>query len=375
MSWTVLLTVALLCGFATGACKGAGAAGDSKLEAAKLAISMQPDLEVVAVDRERGIITVRTKSTGQIQTVRAEDIREGQPLPLRVSSGTTAAQSAGEDKAQSTPEDKSVTIQGQGPGGATVNVRSDGSFTASTADGQGQATFDAKAGRVTANQRGTSATVDTGQVDSRSAVAKRDETQPTSEAQSGRVTARGSTGASATVDVGQAGSQSGSVRIQGRTEDEGTVKGTVRPDGSGRIVAEDEEGTVSIDLGAGGVRVGGKSRGTSASKRLREMPPVRCTASQVLELDGVHIRAEGDAVTATAGCMLTIKNSVIESDAFAVVATAGSQVEILDAELNGGAGALSMHAGTIVEAEGTTFNGGLKKKGGSFTDRGGNSFR
>lgn len=394
-SWTVAVVVAVLCGMAAGACNTA--TGNNKLEAAKLAISMQPDLEIVAVDTERGIITVRTKSTGQVQTVRAEDIREGQPLPLQVASGTVAVQSTGEDNRAA------VRAQGQGAGGASADVRSDGSFTARTDDGKGVAKFDARTGRLTANAGGASADVDTGYRGEKgssqprrrepavgaggsgegkatatfgadgSFTARAQETEGGRDATAGGVAARGESSGEARANVE---SPSGTVRARGQSEEEGAVQGTIRGDGTGRVTAEDEEGSVSVDIGAGGVRIGGKSRGASSSARgLRSMAPVRCGASEVLTLERVHIQADEDAVYATAGCVVTIKNSLIESDGFAVVATAGSSVDIHNTELDGGAGAVSMHAGAQVEAGGTRFRGGLKKKGGSFTDLGGNSFQ
>lgn len=47
------------------------------LAAAKLAVQMNPDVELVSSDDEKGTITIKDKKTGEVTTISAEDAKEG----------------------------------------------------------------------------------------------------------------------------------------------------------------------------------------------------------------------------------------------------------------------------------------------------------
>ena len=47
------------------------------LAAAKIAVSLNPELEIVTMDENRGVLTVREKKTGKTITMNAEDVKNG----------------------------------------------------------------------------------------------------------------------------------------------------------------------------------------------------------------------------------------------------------------------------------------------------------
>lgn len=47
------------------------------LGAARLALAMNPEVEIVRMDEEKGELTVREKKTGKVITMRAEDVKQG----------------------------------------------------------------------------------------------------------------------------------------------------------------------------------------------------------------------------------------------------------------------------------------------------------
>jgi len=47
------------------------------LAVAKMAVSMNPDVELVSIDEDKGVMTVKEKSTGKILTVNFEDAKSG----------------------------------------------------------------------------------------------------------------------------------------------------------------------------------------------------------------------------------------------------------------------------------------------------------
>jgi hypothetical protein len=97
------------------------ARGDKRLEAAKALISADPDLEIVATDERAGVITVRVKSTGQINVLKAEDVQAGKLVKQASAAERAEAAAAGGVSATATGD--GVRLEG---GGARVKA-TDGS--------------------------------------------------------------------------------------------------------------------------------------------------------------------------------------------------------------------------------------------------------
>jgi hypothetical protein len=61
------------------------------LAAAKMAASLNPEVEIVKVDEDAGVITIREKKTGKTVTMNAEDVKNGRISFTDESSGSTVS--------------------------------------------------------------------------------------------------------------------------------------------------------------------------------------------------------------------------------------------------------------------------------------------
>ena len=56
---------------------GCSKSGDDRVSVAQVAVRANPDLELVATDAQQGVLTVRVRQTGQVLTVRVDDVIAG----------------------------------------------------------------------------------------------------------------------------------------------------------------------------------------------------------------------------------------------------------------------------------------------------------
>lgn len=95
------------------------------LAAAKMAVALNPDVEVVDTDEDKGVLTIREKSTGKTITMNAEDIKNGK---LSFSDDETGGKvSIGVDDAAKLPEWVP----------AYPGSKPEGTFSATGGDGEG----------------------------------------------------------------------------------------------------------------------------------------------------------------------------------------------------------------------------------------------
>lgn len=85
-----LLSCSLLAAGAVGCSKGA----DDKVSVAQVAVRANPDLELMATDAEQAVLTVRVRNTGQVLTVKADDVIAGTAFRDLVTTAAPAAAAA-----------------------------------------------------------------------------------------------------------------------------------------------------------------------------------------------------------------------------------------------------------------------------------------
>lgn len=96
------------------------------LAAARMAVALNPDVEVVDTDEDKGVLTIREKSTGKTITMNAEDIKNGK---LSFSDDATGEKlSIGVDHAAKLPEWVP----------AYPGSKPEGTFSATAGDGEGE---------------------------------------------------------------------------------------------------------------------------------------------------------------------------------------------------------------------------------------------
>lgn len=110
--------------------------------AAKLAVQVNPDLEIVSSDEKNGTLTIKNKKTGEVITMSAEDAKEGR-WTFKSDQGTATFDTSGKEGVVKVTTDRGTAVFGAGlqkdlpswlpvyPGG-TVQ----GSYDTSSAEGR-----------------------------------------------------------------------------------------------------------------------------------------------------------------------------------------------------------------------------------------------
>jgi len=76
--------------------------------AAKLAVQLNPDLEIVSTDEEHSTLTVKNKKTGEVATFNAEDAKNGH-FEFKTKEGTATIDASGKEGAVKVTTDKGET--------------------------------------------------------------------------------------------------------------------------------------------------------------------------------------------------------------------------------------------------------------------------
>jgi len=115
------------------------------LAVAKMVTALNPDVEMVSVDEDRGTITVREKSTGKMITVNLDDAKNGRIVFSEQGGGQVELKAQGGQIEARTPEGVTrIGSVGSGPDWlpAYSGMKADSQFSATGGDGkQGTYTF------------------------------------------------------------------------------------------------------------------------------------------------------------------------------------------------------------------------------------------
>jgi hypothetical protein len=79
------------------------------MAAAKLAVQMAPDLELVSADEEKNTLTIKNTKTGEVMTISAEDAKEGR-WTVTTKEGTTVFDGSAEKGTLEVKTDKGETV-------------------------------------------------------------------------------------------------------------------------------------------------------------------------------------------------------------------------------------------------------------------------
>jgi outer membrane protein OmpA-like peptidoglycan-associated protein len=159
------------------------------------------------------------------------------------------------------------------------------------------------------------------------------------------------------------------VQVGGRTID-------VQQGAAGQRV---QVGDTVVDVGqAASARSGANTTAAAGapatgSRPLRSNPPVQCSGTRVLELDGVMIDTPGTAIEASGTCKIILRNSEVRSGGVAIAASGMSNIDIIDSVVVGRITAVGASGTAVVSAQGSEFRGALNRSGlATFNDRGRN---
>lgn len=108
------------------------ATANAEISWARAALERNPDLEVVASDPHSGVVTVKHKSTGEIETVKASEIAAVSPSQLKAMN----VQAAPPEPEPGPTRQESATATDRGEGNAPVPGATPSGYTVERANGQ-----------------------------------------------------------------------------------------------------------------------------------------------------------------------------------------------------------------------------------------------
>ena len=318
-SWRILGVSGVLGAALLAGCTDASR---ERLEGAQRALAALPDVEVVATDAAAGVLTVRSRSSGEVTTI---DLGAKSSRDTAASPRTAPPAAADHDPAA-------------------------GTAPAAT----GLSAAEAPDPRALARP-GEAAAPDTGGTPGLAA--------PGTEA--------------GTADTVAAATAAAPIVVrdpQGRVQ---VIEGSgFRIERAPAVRAPDAARASAAARSAGGAGTGAATAGSEGALR-RLSVPVVCGAGETRNLQGVLVDVPGAGIVAERGCTLTIANVHVRSGGWGLVVNPGASVRIDDSVIEGRTGALDLHPGASLSAWATTFRGALGRPAESpqFVDRGGNAWQ
>jgi hypothetical protein len=112
----------------------------SEIAWARAALQRNPDLEVVATDQQTGVVTIKHRSTGEVETVKASELAAVSPAQLKAMNTLPAPEPAPESTPAESATGPEQTAQATGPnrgeGSAPVPGATPSGYTVERANGQ-----------------------------------------------------------------------------------------------------------------------------------------------------------------------------------------------------------------------------------------------
>jgi hypothetical protein len=292
----------------------------SEADWARAALERNPDLTVVAADKDANTFTVQVKGSTELRVIRVDEVIGLLPsdgVAPKVEAETAAAQPASAD-------DPSSTASPGEPATAANDASSASTAKDSTASGTG-VIRDSK-GNVIAS------------------IGPEGVKSPSTEAaNAGEATASAAT-------------------------DPAAVSGRVLASGPGyTITAGDPRAARPIRL----AEAAPPPRSPVNAQRERRYEPMVCQGNRLLHIDGRNLEFEGDALRALDGCEIHITNSHIIAHGTGISARAAN-VYVKNSIIEGDSGSIAASEGAKVYTQQSTFKGLSRRLDDStFTDLGG----
>lgn len=309
--------------FGIAACGKLGLGGGSdEMSWARAALERNDRVEIVAVDPATNTFTVRIKETGDLRTVRADQVIAGPP-GAPVSPAGTPAGAAAMPAATAAVEASATADSSQaGSPGASARPAATASAnnTMSSSQGQQAPAPDQDAAATSAPRTGF-----------------RGDPAPRSE-------------------VPNPNSDVASITPGGRVLESGPGYAIKAASRSAPVAARTERARSS----------------TTSSAIERRHDPIICQGDRLLQIDNRNLEFDGDAVAAEDGCEIHITNSHITAKGIGVSAR-HANVHIDNSQIEGDSASIDASEGAQVYASSSTFKGISRRlDNSSFHDLGGN---
>ena len=341
-----LMGLAAVALFGLVACGKLGLGGSDEMGWAKAALERNDRIEVVATDPATSTFTVRMKDTGELRTVRIDQI-VASPAGATASAGGLAPAAAGaSDSSQAT-------------------TPAEGATASNTEPAPGQAASEAPAQSAAASSAPSAAANNSAPGNANNA-APNNATASTSPAQSNSMMRQ----AQANSSVARTGYQPDQAPAAEVPNPNGDVA-SVTP--GGRVL---ESGPVYAIKRASDKNTGPPAsrgaRNSSTSAIERRHDPIICQGDRLLHIDNRNLEFDGDAVSAEDGCEIHITNSHIIAKGVGVSARRAN-VHIDNSQIEGDTASIDASEGAQVYAASSTFKGVSRRlDNSSFHDLGGN---
>ena len=321
-----LLGLAAVTLFGLAACNKLGMGGSDEMSWARAALERNDRIEVVATDATTSTFTVRIKETGDLRTVRADQVIAAPP-GLAVSAGGTA------------------------PGAA--------SGTPATSDSS----------QAAAGESATASNTATAEAPAQSAAA---ESAPpgsmasSAPSQANTMTRQADAGAS----IPRTGYQPANAPASEVPNPNSDVT-SITP--GGKVLESGPGYAIKMASAKNAPQVTARAERTSTTSAIeRRHDPIICQGARLLQIDNRNLEFDGDAVSAEDGCEIHITNSHIIAKGVGVSARAAN-VHIDNSQIEGDTASIDASQGAQVYAASSTFKGVSRREDhSSFHDLGGN---
>jgi hypothetical protein len=320
-----LITLAAVALFGIAACGKLGLGGGSdEMSWARAALERNDRVEIVAVDPATNTFTVRIKETGDLRTVRADQVVAGPP-------------------------------------GAPVSLAGTPAGAATTAVADASATDSSQAGSPGASAPPASRAATTTPAASASAnnTMSRSQQEPAPD-QDGAATSAPRTGFR--------GDPAPRSEVPNPNSDVASITpgGRVLESGPGYAI---KAASKSVPVAA---RTERERSSTTSSAIERRHDPIICQGDRLLQIDNRNLEFDGDAVAAEDGCEIHITNSHITAKGVGVSAR-HANVHIDNSQIEGDSASIDASEGAQVYASSSRFKGISRRlDNSSFHDLGGN---
>jgi hypothetical protein len=316
--------------FGIAACGKLGLGGGSdEMSWARAALERNDRVEIVAVDPATNTFTVRIKETGDLRTVRADQVIAGPPgAPVSLAGTPAGAATMSPATAGVEPSATSDSSQAGSPG-ASAPAAAPGATTAPAASASANNT-------MSRSQQASAADQDVA---------------PTSAPRTGF---RGDPAPRS--EVPNPNSDVASITPGGRVLESGPGYAIKAASKSAPVAA----------------RIERERSSTTSSAIERRHDPIICQGDRLLQIDNRNLEFDGDAVAAEDGCEIHITNSHITAKGVGVSAR-HANVHIDNSQIEGDSASIDASEGAQIYASSSTFKGISRRlDNSSFHDLGGN---
>lgn len=331
------------------ACGKLGLGGSDEMSWARAALERNDRIEIVATDPATSTFTVRMKDTGELRTVRLEQIVAAPPGLAASAGGLAPAASGAADASQATSGESATA--------------------SNTEPAPGQAASEAPAQNEAASSAPATATNNAASNNANNAM-------PAAASNSATSSSPGPSNAmmrqaqvnSSVPRTGYQPEQAPAAEIPNPNGDVASVTpgGRVLESGPGYAIK------MASAKSTGPTTTARVERSSTTSAIERRHDPIICQGDRLLHIDNRNLEFDGDAVSAQDGCEIHITNSHIIAKGVGVSARRAN-VHIDNSQIEGDTASIDASEGAQVYAESSTFKGVSRRlDNSSFHDLGGN---